>query len=120
MSYNKITLIGRVGKDPELHETQYGPYASFSLATSERGYTTASGAEVPERTTWHNIIVRGEGLVNKVVMPYVHKGDMLFIEGKQENRTYDKQDGTKGFASEVYVNEIKLLGSRQENQNTTY
>ncbi len=117
MSYNKITLIGRVGKDPEKRDTQAGPVASFTLATTERGYTTASGTQVPERTTWHNINVFGDGLVNKVVMPYVHKGDMLFVEGKQVNRSYDKQDGTKGFASEVHVSEIKLLSTRQNSQS---
>ena len=114
MSVNKIILVGNVGKEPEFRTTQSGEIASFSLATTERAYTTSKGVQVPERTTWHNIIVFGDGLVNKLVRPYVHKGTKLYIEGKQSNRTYDKSDGTKGFASEVIVNDLQLLDSKPQ------
>lgn len=114
MSVNKIILIGNVGKEPEFRTTQSGEIASFSLATTDRAYTTSKGVQVPERTTWHNIIVFGDGLINKLVRPYIHKGTKLYIEGKQSNRTYDKSDGTKGFTSEVIVNDLQLLDSKPQ------
>ena len=57
MSYNKVILIGHVGKDPVVRYVDKRPVASFSLATTERAYTTASGLSVPERTEWHNIVM---------------------------------------------------------------
>ena len=57
MSVNKVILIGNVGQDPEIRYVDTRPVATFSLATTERAYTTASGAQVPERTEWHRIVM---------------------------------------------------------------
>lgn len=114
MSLNKCFLIGNVGKDADVRANDNGKWATFTLATTDRAYTTSKGVQVPERTTWHNIIVFGDGLINKLVRPYIHKGTKLYIEGKQSNRTYDKSDGTKGFASEVIVNDLQLLDSKPQ------
>ena len=57
MSVNKVILVGNVGKDPDVrYVSQDNPVAQFTLATTERGYTTQSGTQVPERTDWHNIV----------------------------------------------------------------
>lgn len=59
MSLNKVILIGNVGKDPEVRYFDAGAaIANFPMATAERGYTLANGTVVPERTEWHNIVVR--------------------------------------------------------------
>ena len=61
MSVNKAILIGNVGRDPEIrYMAENKPIASFSLATTERAYTTAAGVNVPEKTEWHNIVMWGK------------------------------------------------------------
>jgi len=73
MSVNKAILVGNVGKDPEIRYFEKDvAVANFTLATTERGYTLQNGTQVPERTEWHNIVVR-RGLV-EVVEKYVKKG----------------------------------------------
>ena len=81
MSVNKAYLLGNVGKDPDVRANDNGKWATFTLATTDRAYTTKSGTQVPERTEWHNIVVSHPGLVG-VVEQYVRKGTKLFIEGK--------------------------------------
>lgn len=104
-----MQLLGRVGKDPEVRHLDSGnSVASFSLATTKRGYKKQDGTVVEDRTTWHNIVVWG-GLV-KVVEPYVKKGTQLFIEGEISNRSYDDKDGNKRYVSEVIVRSLELLG----------
>ena len=75
MSLNKLMLIGHVGKDPDIRILEAGSkVATFSFATTEKGYTLANGTQVPERTEWHNIVV-WRGLAD-VVEKYVHKGEL--------------------------------------------
>ena len=76
MSVNKVILIGNVGRDPEVRYLDSGvAVATFTLATSERGYTLQNGTQVPERTEWHNIVLwRGLAEVGE---KYVRKGDKL-------------------------------------------
>ena len=108
---NHATLIGRVGKAPELRTTQSGKQvASFSLATTER-YKDSSGQK-QEKTTWHNCVCFSPGLAT-VIGNYVAKGDMIAIQGKIENRSYEK-DGQTKYISEIIVNEMEMLGSKQE------
>ena len=77
MSVNKVILIGNVGKDPEVRYFENDrAVANFPLATTERGFTTSAGQQVPDRTEWHNIVVWG-GLA-KVVESYVKKGTQIF------------------------------------------
>ena len=81
MSLNKVILIGNVGRDPEVRYFDSGAaVANFPLATSERGYTLANGTVVPERTEWHNVVVRRD-LVS-FVEKWVKKGSGLYVEGK--------------------------------------
>ena len=113
MSVKKIILLGDVGKEPEVRKLDSGmSVANFSLATSKRGYTLANGTRVPEQTEWHNLVV-WRGLAD-VVEKYVHKGDKLYIEGKIKTRSYDDKQGVKRYITEIYVDNLEMLVSRQE------
>lgn len=84
-SLNKVTLIGNVGKEPEIRTTQDGKYiANFTLATSESWRDKATG-EKREKTEWHNVVVFSEGLT-KIVQSYVKKGSKIYIEGQLQTR----------------------------------
>lgn len=111
MSLNKVQLIGNVGKDPEVRYLDSGvAVATFSLATTERGYTLANGTQVPERTEWHNIVL-WRGLA-ETAEKYVRKGDKLYIEGKIRSRSYDDQNGVKRYIVEIFGDNMEMLTSR--------
>lgn len=111
MSLNRVTLIGRVGQVPDVRDLNNGNrVASFSLATTERGFTTKDGRQIADRTEWHNIVVYG-GLV-KVVERYVNKGDQLYVEGALRYRSYDGNDGNKRYITEIFADDIQLLTPR--------
>ena len=112
MAINKVILLGRVGKDPEVKQFDGGDKASFSLATTERGYTTKNGTVVPERTEWHNIIC-WKGLAS-IAERFVNKGDLIYIEGKITSRSYDSDNGKK-YITEILAQNIELLGNKSEN-----
>lgn len=113
MSYNKAILIGNVGRDPEIRTSQSGKFATFTLATTDRAYTTSSGVQIPERTEWHNIVVGSNGLAG-VVEKYVRKGTKLFIEGKIRTRKYTARDNTEHYVTEILVDNLELLGGKPE------
>ncbi len=114
MSVNKVILVGNVGKDPEVRYLDNDvAVANFSIATTERGYTSRDGQTVPDRTEWHNVVA-WRGLA-KVVENYVKKGTQLFIEGKIRTRSYDDKDGNKRYVTEVYADNLQLLGRKSDN-----
>lgn len=111
MSVNKAILIGNVGKEPDIKyfEPNHG-VANFTLATTERGYVDHNNRQFPERTEWHNIVVRG-GLV-QVVERFVRKGAKLYIEGKIRTRSYvDRQNQTR-YVTEIVVDVLEILSRR--------
>jgi single-strand DNA-binding protein len=108
-SLNKATLIGHVGKDPEIRYTNNGKaIASFGLATSE-SWKDQSGT-MQERTTWHNIVAWER--VAEIFSQYVKKGSKLYIEGRIQNRSYDDKDGVKKYISEIVVTDFIFLDSK--------
>jgi len=114
MSVNKVILVGNVGKDPEVRYLEKNlAVANFSLATSEKGFTTQSGIQVPERTEWHNIVAWR--LLAEFSEKYIHKGSQLYVEGKIQTRTYEK-DGIKRYITEIYADTIQLLGKKPESK----
>ncbi len=116
MSVNKAILVGNVGKDPEVRYLDNDvAVASFTLATTERGFTTRDGQQVPDRTDWHNIVC-WRGLA-KIVESYVKKGSQLYIEGKIKTRTYDDKDGNKRYFTEIFADNLQLLGRKSDNQS---
>jgi len=112
MSVNKAILIGRLGKDPELKYTPSGrAVCTFSLATSERW--TGQDGQKNDATTWHNIVAWAKQA--EIMKEYLHKGKEVYIEGRISNRSYEKKDGTRGYISEVVVQNFQFLGSKSEN-----
>lgn len=116
MSVNKVILVGNVGRDPEMKYFDNDvAKANFSLATSERGYTTSGGTQVPERTEWHNIVC-WRGLA-QVAEKFVKKGTLVYVEGKIRSRSYDDQSGVKRYITEVVADNLELLGRRGGNDD---
>ena len=116
MSVNKVILIGNVGKDPDVRYLDNGvAVATFSLATTERGYTLQNGTQVPDRTEWHNIVL-WRGLA-QTAEKYVHKGDKLYIEGKIKSRSYDDQNGIKRTIVEIFADNMEMLTPRGTSQS---
>lgn len=112
MSVNKVILVGNVGKDPEVRYLEKNvAVANFTLATTERGYTMQNGTQVPDRTEWHNIVA-WRGLA-EIAEKYIRKGSQLYIEGKIQSRSWEK-DGVKRYTTEIYAENIQLLGKRLE------
>ena len=108
---NKVMLIGYVGKEPDVrYYDRDQAVATFSLATTERGYTLQNGTQVPDRTEWHNVVLY-RGLA-KIAEKYVHKGDKLFIEGKIRNRSYDDQKGVKRYVTEIIADNMEMLSPK--------
>jgi single-strand DNA-binding protein len=105
---NKIILIGHVGKDPEIVNAN-NKAARFSLATSET-YKNKQGEKQTD-TTWHNIVIWGK--MADVIDKFVKKGTQLMIEGKQSNRSYEK-DGQTRYISEVVCSNFEFLGAKAE------
>ena len=113
MSINKVILIGNVGRYPEIRYTAPGQaVASFSLATTERGYTAANGTQVPDRTEWHSIVMWGKNA--EIAERYIRKGSQLYIEGKLRTRTWEDKNQIKRQVTEIYVDTVDFLGRKPE------
>ena len=105
---NKITLIGRTGKEVEIVKFENGKLAKVSLATTDY-YTNALGEKV-EETQWHNLVCSGK--VADIMEKYVEKGKEIAVEGKVIYRNFDDKDGVKRYITEIRVLEILLLGGK--------
>ena len=108
---NKVQLIGNLGNVPEIKNTENGKkLAKFSIATDEQ-YLNASGEKITE-TTWHNIIAWGK--LADIAEQYLKKGSEVVVEGKLINRSYTDKEGNKKYITEVQVNELLMLGSKEK------
>ena len=105
---NKVTLIGRTGKEVEIVKFENGKLAKVSLATTDH-YTNALGEKV-EETQWHNLVVNGK--LADIMEKYVEKGKEIAVEGKVVYRNYDDKEGQKRYITEVRVDQLVLLGSK--------
>lgn len=122
-SVNKVTILGRVGKDPEIRSFQNGGrVANFSVATSEKWKDKNTG-EKREKTEWHNVSVTSDGLI-KVIESYVKKGTNLYLEGKLQTRKWQDQNGTDRYTTEVtlsgFGSQLVLLGGGSGNGQGDY
>lgn len=116
MSLNKVILIGRTGKDPEIrYFDSNSAVANFSLATSERGYKLANGTEVPERTEWHNVVAYRELAI--FAEKWIKKGSLLYIEGKIRYRTYVDNTGVRRQVTEILAEKINFFESGTSNRD---
>lgn len=114
-SLNKVTLIGNLGKDPELRSMQDGKeIATFSLATSEVWKDKMTG-ERRERTEWHRIVVFSQALVN-IIKNFVKKGTKVYIEGALQTRKWTDQSGLERYTTEIvlqnYNSVLMILDSK--------
>lgn len=106
MSVNKVILLGRVGRDPDVrYVAQNQPVASFTLATTDRAYT--NGVQVPERTEWHNIVMWGKNA--EVAERYIRKGTQIYLEGRLRTRAWEDRNKVKRYTTEIYVDTFELL-----------
>lgn len=112
---NHVSLIGTVGKDAEVRNTQSGvPYARFSLATSEGGFTRQYGQQVPEVTQWHNITAWRE--LSQFCGKFIKKGMKVDVEGKIVYSEYTDQQGQKRMGVEIMASDIVLMSMSQNQQ----
>ena len=107
---NKVFLIGRLGKDPEMRSTAGGmTITSFSLATSDRQKDAQGNWQ--DHTEWHNLVAFQR--TAEIVRDYCKKGSQIFVEGKIQTRTWeDKESGQKKYRTEILVNDLSLLDSK--------
>jgi len=114
MSVNKVILVGRLGADPELKYAPNGiAVASLKLATSE---VKMKDGKREEKTEWHRVIVFGKQAEN--CKKYVGKGRQIYIEGRLQSRSWEK-DGQKHSIVEVVANVVQFLGERKEEKEET-
>ena len=106
---NKVILVGRLGKDPEVRNLENGAtVANFTMATSET-YKDKTTGEKKEITDWHNIVL-WRGLA-EIAQKYLHKGDMIYVEGKLRTRSWEK-DGVTRYTTEIIGDNMTMLSTR--------
>jgi single-strand DNA-binding protein len=106
---NKVILVGRLGKDPEVRNLENGAtVANFTMATSEV-YKDKITGERKEITEWHNVVL-WRGLA-ETASKYLHKGDQVYIEGKLRTRSWEKDNVTR-YTTEIVGDNMTLLGSK--------
>jgi len=113
-SLNKVQLIGRLGKDPEVRHLDSGMTVSnFSIATSE-SYTNKQGEKV-EQTEWHNIVAWGK--LAEIIEKWVTKGMLIYIEGKLKTRKWEK-DGQTHYATEIFADSMQMLSKSEPKEQS--
>jgi single-strand DNA-binding protein len=106
---NKVILVGRLGKDPEVRNLENGvSVANFTMATSETYKDKVTG-EKKEITDWHNIVL-WRGLA-EIAQKYLHKGDMIYVEGKLRTRSWEK-DGVTRYTTEIIGDNMTMLSTK--------
>lgn len=109
-SVNKVTLIGHLGKDPELKALPSGvSVCNFSVATSESWKDKATG-EKKEKTEWHNITIYDK--LADICGKYLHKGSLVYLQGKLQTRKWQDKEGKDRYTTEIICNEMLMLGGK--------
>jgi len=116
-SVNKVILVGNLGRDPEVRQTQAGAdIVHLNLATSENWRDKASG-ERRERTEWHRVVIFNEHL-GKVAKQYLKKGAKVYVEGQLQTRKWTDKEGQERYTTEVVLDrfrgELTMLDGRGE------
>lgn len=113
MSVNKVTLVGNLGRDPELTHTNSGmAVCNVSLATSE-SWTDKNGQR-QEKTEWHRLTIWGRR--GESVAKHLSKGRQVYVEGKIQTREWQDSDGNKRYTTEVVCNNVVFLGSNPDSR----
>lgn len=109
---NKVMIIGRLGRDPEMRYTPSGrPVTTFSVATS-RSWTTAEGERRIE-TEWFNVVAWGS--LAEICKQHLLKGQVAYVEGRMQTRHWDDNEGNKHTSVELVANEMIMLSERRDN-----
>ena len=109
---NKVTLIGRLGKDPVLkHFSNDNAIAEFSVATDE-SYKNKEGQKV-EQTEWHNVKIPTKKQA-EIAEKYLKKGSLVYVEGRIRTRSYDDKDGNKKYVTEIICENFRMLDSKRD------
>jgi len=109
---NRVMIIGRLGRDPELRYTQSGsPVASLRIATDE-SYTDKDGNRM-ERTEWHSVVVFQRAAEN--CNQYLRKGSLVYVEGKLTTRKWQDQNGQDRYTTEIRADRVQFLDRRSSN-----
>jgi len=116
-SVNKVILVGNLGADPEVRQTQDGrPIVNLRLATSENWRDKATG-ERREKTEWHRVVIFNENLA-KIAEQYLKKGSKVYIEGQLQTRKWQDQSGQERYSTEVvlqqYRGELTMLDGKRD------
>ncbi|MEO0399606.1 MAG: single-stranded DNA-binding protein [Pseudomonadota bacterium] len=118
-SINKVILVGNLGRDPEVRQTQDGrPIVNLAIATSENWKDRNTG-ERRERTEWHRVVIFSEGLA-RIAEQYLRKGSKVYIEGQLQTRKWQDKDGQDRYSTEVvlqnYNSNLTMLDGRRDGQ----
>ena len=108
-SVNKVTLVGRLGQDPETKTVGETTVANFSLATSETWKDKSSG-EKKERTEWHRLVAWGRQA--EIIGEYLNKGSLIYVEGQLQTRKWTDKDDNERYTTEIRVGMMKMLGGK--------
>ena len=110
-SLNKVMLIGNLGRDPEVRYTSGGrAVANFTIATNE-SWKDKDGNQ-QDRTEWHKIVAWGK--LGEICGEYLSKGNRIYIEGRIQTRDWEDKEGNKRYTTEIVLNEMIMLGGRDE------
>ena len=111
MSVNKVILVGRLGRDPETRYTGSGQaVCNFTMATDET-YKDRAG-ERQKRTEWHRIVVWAKQA--EIAQQYLHKGSLIYLEGRIQTRQWDDREGQKRTTTEIVATNFRMLGGRSD------
>lgn len=105
-SFNKVVLVGNVGKDPEIKSKNNKKIAIFSIAVSE-SYKDKGGERITT-TDWHKIVVFNDGLAN-IIEKHIHKGSKVLVEGSLKKNKYTDKNGIERETTDIVANTVVML-----------
>jgi len=110
-SVNKVILVGNLGRDPETRTFPSGDQVcNVTLATTDKWKDKQSG-EMREATEWHRLVFNGR--LAEIAAQYLRKGSQIYVEGQIRTRKYQDKDGVEKYATDIRVDQMQMLGSRQ-------
>lgn len=116
-SVNLSIVAGYLGDSPKVAMTKTGKkVARFSVATTERGFQKQDGTVIPDKTEWHNVVLWGR--LAETAEKYLHKGSSVYVQGKMRTRSYEAQDGSKRYITEIEGEVMQMLDTAPNSQNT--
>lgn len=114
---NRSEFIGYIGQKAEVKTLESGvKVAQFSIAITKKGYTSQTGAQIPEKTTWVNIVAWRQ--LADIIEKYTDRGSHIYVAGELTNRSYDDANGVKRYITEIVAEKVELLSHKPDQQQT--